>query len=173
MRREKVAAVLARVRLDPSYARRFPGELSGGEQQRVGIARAVITHPRLIVLDEPTAALDAPVRKGIFELLTELAADDGLDVSADLPRSGERLGRERYGRGHASRPHRRVRAAATSVFLSPRHPYTVALMSAAPYVAQRRPERGRRLVLQGDEDLSRGGRLPLRRALPAGGRPLP
>jgi peptide/nickel transport system ATP-binding protein/oligopeptide transport system ATP-binding protein len=166
VRRQKVAAVLSRVRLDASYARRFPGELSGGEQQRVGIARAVITNPRLIVLDEPTAALDAPVRKGIFELLAELQRTMGLTyllISHDLASV--------WGVSDAVAVMHRGRIVESGgrddVFLAPRHPYTVALMSAAPYVAQTRPERGRRLVLEGDEDLSGedvcrfAGRCPL------------
>jgi peptide/nickel transport system ATP-binding protein/oligopeptide transport system ATP-binding protein len=165
-RRQKVAAVLARVHLDASYARRFPGELSGGEQQRVGIARAVITEPRLIVLDEPTAALDAPVRKGIFELLTELQRTMGLTyllISHDLASV--------WGVSDAVAVMHRGRiveaGSRDDVFLSPGHPYTVALMSAAPYVAQAKPERARRLVLQGDEDLEAedvcrfAGRCPL------------
>ncbi len=165
-RRQKVAEILTRVQLDPSYARRFPGELSGGEQQRVSIARAVITNPRLIVLDEPTAALDAPVRKGIFELLTELQGTMGLTyllISHDLASV--------WGVSDAVAVMHRGRIVEAGgrddVFLAPRHPYTVVLMSAAPYIARTRPERARRLVLEGDEDLSAedvcrfAGRCPL------------
>jgi len=165
-RREKVASILTSVALDPRYARRFPGELSGGEQQRVGIARAVISGPRLIVLDEPTAALDAPVRKGIYELLTELQRTMGLTyllISHDLASV--------WGVSDAVAVMHRGRIVESGsrddVFLTPRHPYTVALMSAAPYVAAERHERGRRLVLHGDEDLTGedvcrfAGRCPL------------
>ena len=157
-RREKVAAALSRVRLDPGYARRFPGELSGGEQQRVGIARAVITEPRLIVLDEPTAALDAPVRKGIFELLTDLQKTMGLTyllISHDLASV--------WGVSDAVAVMHRGRiveaGSRDDVFLSPSHPYTVALMSAAPYVAQARQEPGPAARAPGRPGSRRRGRV--------------
>lgn len=148
-RRARALDALRRVHLDAVYASRFPSELSGGEQQRVGIARAVITEPKLIVLDEPTAALDARVRKGIYELLAELQRTMGLTyllISHDLSSVwgvADRVAVMYMGRVVES-------GRREDVFLRPGHPYSVALMSAVPQIAL--PEAGavRRLVLQGE-----------------------
>lgn len=161
-RRARVADALRRVHLDEAYASRFPTELSGGEQQRIGIARAVITQPELIVLDEPTAALDARVRKGIYELLGELQRDLGLTyllISHDLASVWGVAGRV------AVMYMGRIveLGARDDVFLRPGHPYSVALMSAVPQIAAvaagpgegaaavpGAAGRSRRLVLQGE-----------------------
>ena len=86
-RRRRVLEMLERVRLTEAHLSRYPHQLSGGQQQRVGIARALVTGPRLCVLDEPTSALDWPIRAQMLELLDNLRADLGLSylvISHDL-----------------------------------------------------------------------------------------
>lgn len=77
-----VDSSLERVGLSPpaDYARRFPHELSGGQLQRVAVARAFVARPRLVVADEPTSMLDASLRAGIIELLAALRGDVGTAI---------------------------------------------------------------------------------------------
>jgi oligopeptide/dipeptide ABC transporter ATP-binding protein len=86
-RRHRAEALAERVHLDRGMLDRIPSELSGGQLQRVCVARAIATDPKLIVLDEPTSSLDLSVRAGILELLAEIRAETGagmLFISHDL-----------------------------------------------------------------------------------------
>ncbi len=85
--RDRVAAILTEVGLDPAAMDRYPHEFSGGQRQRIAIARAMILQPKLVVLDEPTSALDMTVQVQIVELLRALQRRYGLAyvfVSHDL-----------------------------------------------------------------------------------------
>lgn len=87
-RQERAVAALVRTGLRPVHADRRPAQLSGGELARVALARALVVEPRLVLLDEPTASLDAPVARQVLDLVAQLRADLGLTVllvTHDLP----------------------------------------------------------------------------------------
>ena len=86
-RAEMVAGIMREVGLDPATMQRYPHEFSGGQRQRIAIARAMILHPKLVVLDEPTSALDMTVQVQIADLLRDLQRKWGLAyifISHDL-----------------------------------------------------------------------------------------
>ena len=128
-RANRTTALARRVRLSPDYLRRNPADLSGGQLQRVCIARAIATSPKLIVLDEPTSSLDLSVRAGILELLAEIRRETQaamLFISHDL--GTVRLISDRIVVLYLGRIVEQAPAAA--LFENPAHPYSQALLSA-------------------------------------------
>ena len=129
--RRQVEEIATLTGLPAELLPRFPHQLSGGQKARVGIARAAVLHPRLLVLDEPTAALDVSVQVVILQLLASLKRELGMSflfVSHDL--NVVRLPCDRVlvmylGRIVESGP-------AAEVFANPRHPYTRALIASIP-----------------------------------------
>jgi oligopeptide/dipeptide ABC transporter ATP-binding protein len=128
-RRAEAMRLADRVRLPAASLARLPHELSGGQLQRVSIARAIANRPRLIVLDEPTSSLDLSVRAGILELLGELQRETGvamLFISHDLETVQlvcHRVAVLYLGRMVEEAP-------AAELFARPAHPYTQVLLSA-------------------------------------------
>jgi peptide/nickel transport system ATP-binding protein len=144
-----VRELLAKVGLRPEYARRYPHAFSGGERQRVGIARALATHPRLVVLDEAVSALDVSVRAQTLNLLKDLQQEFGLTylfVSHDLSVIEyicDRVVVMYVGQVVEV-------ASSDELFARPLHPYTEALLSALPIPDPSRRRQGRRIRLPGE-----------------------
>jgi len=130
-RAAEAAAVLRRVGLAPELASRYPHELSGGQCQRVGIARAMILKPRLLICDEPVSALDIPTQQQIVALLGALKRESGmclLFVSHNLAlvrRLCERVLVLYLGRMMELAP-------SQDLYTRPLHPYTRELLTAVP-----------------------------------------
>lgn len=143
----QVKSLLERVGLDPDYASRYPYEFSGGQRQRIGIARALTVNPKLIILDEPVAALDVSVQSQVLNLLQDLQAEFNLTyvfVAHDL--SVVRHISDRVLVMYLG--HMAELASSDDLFAEPLHPYTQALLSAVPVPD---PDAKReRIILQGD-----------------------
>ena len=145
----KVQAVMAEVGLTPQQINRYPHEFSGGQCQRIGIARALILEPKLIICDEPVSALDVSIRAQIVNLLQELQRRKGLAlifIAHDLAvvkHISDRVLVLYLGKAMEV-------AQGDALYARPGHPYTEALLSAVP-VPDPRVERGKVLqLLSGD-----------------------
>ncbi|MDO1584840.1 ABC transporter ATP-binding protein [Rhizobium oryzicola] len=144
-RRERVAAVMAEVGLQPHHAARHPQSLSGGQRQRAVIARALVTNPDLLVCDEPISALDVSIQALVLNLLMDLQERSGMGmlfVSHDL-----RAVRQISHRVAVMYLGRIVEEGEPDAVLQdPAHPYAQALVSAIPHPGKT----AARVILQGD-----------------------
>lgn len=147
--RRRIDELLEMVRLSPAvYANRYPHQLSGGEKQRVGIARALATSPRFIVCDEAVSALDVSVQAAILNLLDNLREELNLTylfISHDLSvvtHLADRVAVMYRGAFIEC-------GSVAEVILPPYHPYTEALLSAVPRIGAA-VETSKRIRLRGD-----------------------
>lgn len=129
--KERVRAMMNRVGLEPTWINRYPHEFSGGQNQRVGVARAMILEPRLVVCDEAVSALDTSIQAQIVDLIRELQGKFGMSlifISHDLS-----VVRQIAHRVMVLYLGRIVELAdRDALYADPRHPYTKALLSAVP-----------------------------------------
>ena len=154
-RQEMVEKALTDVGLMPEFAERFPHEFSGGQQQRIGIARALILNPSLIIADEPISALDVSVRAQVLNLLARLQKERELTylfIAHDLSSVRficDRIAVIRKGRILEL-------AGSEQLFANPVHPYTKALLSAVP-IPDPVDERNRNLLVYNPSEYNYDG----------------
>ena len=148
-REAEARAMMAKVELDSGLINRYPHELSGGQNQRVGIARAMILKPKLVICDEAVSALDVSIRAQIIDLLINLQKEMGLAmifISHDLA-----VVREISHRVLVLYMGRVMEQAdRTRIYEAARHPYTKALFSAAPIPDPKIERTRKRLKLEGE-----------------------
>lgn len=147
--RKKVQELLETVGLNPRYIRRYPHEFSGGQCQRIGIARALALNPKVIIADEPISALDVSIQAQILNLMEELQERLGLTyifIAHDLAavrHISDRIAVMYLGKIVEI-------ADAETIIHHPRHPYTQALISAVPIPNPKVEKEREHIVLEGD-----------------------
>ncbi len=148
-RRERINELLDQVGLNTEHANRFPHEFSGGQQQRIGIARALAVEPEFIVCDEPISALDVSIQSQVVNMLEDLQEEMGLtylfiahDISV-VRHISNRIGVMYLGN--------MVELAESYELAShPVHPYTQTLLSAVPLPDPEKSRARQRILLEGD-----------------------
>ena len=146
---ERVQAMMKKVGLLPNLVNRYPHEFSGGQCQRIGIARALILEPKLIICDEPVSALDVSIQAQVVNLLKQLQREMNLSlifIAHDLSvvkHISDRVVVMYLGNavevGNAKK-----------LFAAPKHPYTQALMSAVPIPDPKKEKSKQIQLLEGD-----------------------
>lgn len=132
-RRDRMIMLLERVQLLPEYHTRYPHEFSGGQLQRIAIARALAVEPQMIICDEPTSALDVSIRAEVLELLQELQREFGVSylfITHDLsivPTLAHHVGVMQLGKIVEQ-------GSAEQILTNPQHEYTKTLLNSVPRI---------------------------------------